>query len=59
MLGLGPTEIVIVFFLILLLFGGNKLPALGAAMGKSLRNFRKGLEEGKKSNQIEDEDQSS
>ena len=57
MLGLGPTEIVIIFFLILLLFGSSKLPALGEAMGKSLRNFKKGLEEGKSSDKIKDENQ--
>jgi sec-independent protein translocase protein TatA len=56
MLGLGPTEIVIIFFLVLLLFGGKKLPALGGAIGKSLKNFKVGLKEGVQNKKINDED---
>ena len=43
MLGLGPTEIIIVLFLVLLLFGSKKLPDLGGALGKSLKNFKEGI----------------
>ena len=49
MLGLGPTEIIIVLFLVLLLFGSKKLPDLGGALGKSLKNFKEGMK-------IEDKD---
>ena len=55
MLGLGPIEIVIIFFLVLLLFGGKKLPALGGAIGKSLKNFKEGLKEGEQNKKINDE----
>lgn len=42
----GPTELLIVLFVILLLFGGKKLPDLSRALGRSLSEFKKGKEEG-------------
>ena len=48
MFGLGMGEIVIVLVVVLLLFGGKKLPQLGSAMGQAMTNFKKGLKEGKK-----------
>lgn len=48
MFGLGLWEGVIILAVVLLLFGGKRLPQLGAAMGKSLVNFKKGLKEGSK-----------
>ena len=48
MFGLGIGEIVIVLAIILLFFGGKKLPELGSAMGKALNNFKSGLNESKK-----------
>lgn len=40
MAGFGPTELVIVLVILLLLFGAKKLPALAGALGKSIREFR-------------------
>jgi len=48
MFGLGMGELVIIAFVVLLLFGGSKLPQLGSALGKAMTNFKKGLNEGKK-----------
>ena len=45
MFGLGFGEIVIVLAIVLLFFGGKKLPELGKALGKSMNNFKKGLKE--------------
>ncbi len=45
MFGLGFGEIVIVLAIVLLFFGGKKLPELGKALGKSMSNFKKGLKE--------------
>lgn len=44
----GGLEILIILFVILLLFGGRKLPELARSLGKSLSEFRKGREEGEK-----------
>lgn len=43
MFGLGTTELVIISFVIVLLFGGKKLPQLGRSMGSAITNFKKGL----------------
>lgn len=39
----GMSEMLLIFGVIILLFGGKKLPALGTALGESIRNFRQGL----------------
>lgn len=38
---LGPLEIFVVVFLILLLFGAKKLPELARGMGKAMKEFKK------------------
>lgn len=43
--GLGTTELVIIFLIVLLLFGGRKLPELARSAGTSVRELKKGLKE--------------
>jgi sec-independent protein translocase protein TatA len=43
--GVGTTELLIIFFVILLLFGAKKLPELARGMGKSIREFKKATNE--------------
>lgn len=43
--GLGPTELIIILVIVLLLFGAKKLPDLAGSMGKSIKEFRKAAEE--------------
>ena len=38
---LGTTEILLILMVVLLLFGANKLPQLGDALGRGIKNFRK------------------
>ena len=46
----GPDLIVVIVVLaVLLLFGGSKLPKLARSIGSASSEFRKGLEEGSKS----------
>ena len=45
MLGLGPTELLIVLAIVLLLFGAKRLPELARGLGKSVTNFKSGLNE--------------
>jgi len=39
----GLPEMLLIFGAIVLLFGAKKLPALGGAIGESLKNFKKGV----------------
>ncbi len=40
---LGPTELLIIFGIVLVLFGSTKLPGLGKGVGEGIRNLKKGL----------------
>ena len=46
MFGLGIGEGLILLAIVVLLFGGKKLPQLGKSMGQALQNFKTGLKEG-------------
>lgn len=41
--GLGPGEIVIILVVVLILFGGRKIPQLARDLGKGIREFRKSI----------------
>jgi len=43
MFGMRGSELLIIFAVILLLFGATRLPMLGKALGEGLRNFKKGI----------------
>ncbi len=44
--GLRMPELLLIFAVLLLLFGGSKLPQLGASLGSAIRNFKRGFNEG-------------
>jgi sec-independent protein translocase protein TatA len=43
LLDFGAPELIIIFAIILLLFGGKKLPELSKSLGDSMRELRKGV----------------
>ncbi len=43
--GIGIQELLVIFFIVLLIFGARKLPEIGAGMGKAIRNFKKATNE--------------
>jgi sec-independent protein translocase protein TatA len=43
MLGLRPTELLIIVFILLLLFGASRLPELASSVGKAMKDFRKAV----------------
>ena len=44
---LGPTELIIILVIVVLLFGARKLPELARGLGASAKEFRKGISEDK------------
>ena len=45
MFGLGMQEIIVIALIILLLFGGKKIPELMKGMGKGVKSFKEGMKE--------------
>jgi sec-independent protein translocase protein TatA len=43
--GIGPEKIVLLFIVVLLLFGAKRLPEIGASLGKGIREFKGSLNE--------------
>lgn len=50
-MGFGMAEGLIILAVVLLLFGGKKLPQLGSALGKAITNFKKGMDGSEESDQ--------
>ena len=52
---MGPSiwQIIIVLLIVLFIFGPKRIPGLGKSLGEAIKNFRKGLTDGK-----EDEEES-
>ena len=44
---LGLPELLVIFLIVLVLFGANKLPQLGKGLGSAIRNFKEGMNEGR------------
>ena len=47
--GIGIQEILVVALIVLLLFGGKKIPELMKGIGKGVRSFKEGMNETEKS----------
>lgn len=45
MFGIGMPELIIILVIILIIFGTGKLPEIGGALGKGIRNFKKASNE--------------
>lgn len=41
----GGMELILIAGVVVLLFGANKLPKLGGAIGESIKNFKKGIKD--------------
>lgn len=70
MFGLGTQELIIIFLIVMVLFGASRLPEIGSGIGKAIKNFKKATNEpdeidvtpkqaaDKKEEKAEDKDQS-
>lgn len=45
MFGIGTQELLIILVIILIIFGVGKLPEIGSALGKGIKNFKKSVNE--------------
>jgi sec-independent protein translocase protein TatA len=43
---IGLPELIIIFVIILLLFGAKKIPEIGASIGKGIKEFKNSMKEG-------------
>ncbi len=57
MAGLKPQELLIILVILLVLFGGSKLPQLAKNIGKAQKEFKTGLDEGSKEDSDTDADE--
>lgn len=55
MFGLGPTELIVILVLALLVFGPKRIPELAGNLGKAIRSFRKVTKDLREQIDIEDE----
>lgn len=56
---IGVPELLIIFLILLVIFGAAKLPQLGRGLGQGISNFKKGLKEGDSKDRIEDREDAS
>ena len=55
--GLGMGEMIVIFLVVLLLFGAKRLPEIGSSLGKGIREFKGSIREIEKEIKTEDEPQ--
>jgi sec-independent protein translocase protein TatA len=48
MFGLGTQELMVILLIALVMFGGTRLPEVARSLGKSINEFKKGIQEGGK-----------
>ena len=53
MFGLGVQELMIIFVIIMVLFGAKKLPEMGRGLGKGIREFKKATDSFTEEDEVE------
>lgn len=43
--GLGPTELIVIFLIVLVLFGGKRLPEIAKGLGRGIVDFKSAMRE--------------
>ena len=55
MMGIGFPELMIILVIIMIIFGAGKLPEIGSAFGRSIKNFKTSMKEAEEADQVEGE----
>ena len=53
MMGLGFPELMIILVIIMIIFGAGKLPEIGSAFGRSIKNFKTSMKDAEQAEQEE------
>jgi sec-independent protein translocase protein TatA len=51
----GPTELVLIVLIVVIIFGARRLPELGKSLGEGIKNFRKSITAKEKESETKDE----
>ena len=57
--GLGMGEMILIFLVVLLLFGAKKLPEIGSSLGKGIREFKSSVRDIEREIQVPDDSKGS
>jgi sec-independent protein translocase protein TatA len=53
----GPTELIIILVIVIVIFGATRLPQIGEGLGKGIQNFRAGIKESREIDVTPEDDQ--
>ena len=53
MMGIGFPELMIILVIIMIIFGAGKLPEIGSAFGRSIKNFKSSMKEAEETESVE------
>ena len=56
MMGIGFPELMIILVIIMIIFGAGKLPEIGSAFGRSIKNFKSSMKEAEEAEAVEGND---
>ncbi len=54
---LGPTELILIFAIVVVLFGATRIGDIGGSIGRGIREFRREVKEGEKESEKESEEE--